>query len=443
MLVNQAANALVGGRVPTFAGNDHPNIAPYGPVPCADRPLVVGAGNDAQFAALCAAVGLVRPARLGHQRRPGRRPGRAGSGAGAGLRRRGPQGSGPRCSTPRACRARWCRTSARCPRTRSVAAVGLVQRVDHPAGPLRVVGSPYRLDGERVAVRRPPPLLGQHTSEVLTALGLSAEQVEEVVHGRRGVRRWSPRWRSSTSRSPSGCPGCTTWRPGRRSPASAIRLVGVRHEQTAGLRRRRLRARDRPARRRRHHDRARARPTPSPRPARRGRATRPCWSSPPTSRRRCAAPGPVPRGAARDRPTRPSFFRPVTKEHGARRRASDELYDAGRAGRPPSRWRRPRRPVYVEVPTDLLSAPRRAPTGAARRSPAGPPHRSDDVPRPARRRPSDRCVWAGGGRRRRVRPSEVAALAERLGAPVLTSYGGRGLLPPDSPVPGGAAAARR
>ena len=48
-------------------------------------------------------------------------------------------------------------------------------------GPVRVVGSPYRLDGERPRVRRGPPLLGEHTVEVLTALGLSAAQVEEVV----------------------------------------------------------------------------------------------------------------------------------------------------------------------------------------------------------------------------------------------------------------------
>ncbi|MCW2777263.1 MAG: uctC 9, partial [Frankiales bacterium] len=62
MLVNQASNALVGGEVPAFTGNDHPNIAPYGPVPCSDTALVLGAGNDAQFAALCAAIGLdVRP----------------------------------------------------------------------------------------------------------------------------------------------------------------------------------------------------------------------------------------------------------------------------------------------------------------------------------------------------------------------------------------------
>ncbi|MDP9434496.1 MAG: CoA transferase, partial [Actinomycetota bacterium] len=58
MLVNQASSALVAGVVPGPTGNDHPSIAPYGPVPCADRALVIGAGNDGQFAALAAAVGL-------------------------------------------------------------------------------------------------------------------------------------------------------------------------------------------------------------------------------------------------------------------------------------------------------------------------------------------------------------------------------------------------
>jgi crotonobetainyl-CoA:carnitine CoA-transferase CaiB-like acyl-CoA transferase len=66
-----------------------------------------------------------------------------------------------------------------------IAAVGLVQEVARPAGAVRVVGSPYRLDGGRPRVRRAPPLLGQHTAEVLTALGLSDAQVEEVTgaHG--------------------------------------------------------------------------------------------------------------------------------------------------------------------------------------------------------------------------------------------------------------------
>jgi crotonobetainyl-CoA:carnitine CoA-transferase CaiB-like acyl-CoA transferase len=67
-----------------------------------------------------------------------------------------------------------------------IGATGLLQEVPHPAGAVTVVGSPYRIDGTRPRVRRAPPLLGQHTVEVLTALGLDAAQVEEVVsaHGR-------------------------------------------------------------------------------------------------------------------------------------------------------------------------------------------------------------------------------------------------------------------
>jgi crotonobetainyl-CoA:carnitine CoA-transferase CaiB-like acyl-CoA transferase len=40
--------------------------------------------------------------------------------------------------------------------------------VEHPVGPIDQVVAPWRIDGEPSAVRRPPPLLGQHTEEVLT-----------------------------------------------------------------------------------------------------------------------------------------------------------------------------------------------------------------------------------------------------------------------------------
>jgi len=182
MLVNQASNALVGGRVPSFGGNDHPNIAPYGPVPCADRPLVVGAGNDAQFAALAAAVGLDAPE---HWRtNAGRVADRAA------LKMALQQVFSQRTA------AQWARVLdaagvpcavvqdlASLPDDPQLVATGQLQEMDHPAGSVRVVGSPYRIDGERPRVRRAPPTLGQHTVEVLSALGLSERQVEEVTDG--------------------------------------------------------------------------------------------------------------------------------------------------------------------------------------------------------------------------------------------------------------------
>jgi len=44
----------------------------------------------------------------------------------------------------------------------------MICEIDHPmSGPIRVVGSPLRLAETPPTVRRAPPLLGQHTDEVL------------------------------------------------------------------------------------------------------------------------------------------------------------------------------------------------------------------------------------------------------------------------------------
>jgi crotonobetainyl-CoA:carnitine CoA-transferase CaiB-like acyl-CoA transferase len=180
MLVNQASNALVGGQAPAFAGNDHPNIAPYGPVPCADRSLVVGAGNDAQFAALAAAVGLdPRPEWRTNAGRVADRDSLKAALAQVFSARTAAEWAvlldtaGVPCAVVQ--------DLASLPEDPQLVATGQLQQVDHPAGPVRVVGSPYRLDGERPRVRRPPPLLGQHTVEVLAALGLDESQIEEVI----------------------------------------------------------------------------------------------------------------------------------------------------------------------------------------------------------------------------------------------------------------------
>ena len=56
-LVNQASAYVGAGVVPTAMGNLHPSVAPYQVFGTADRPIVVGAGNDRQFRALCEVVG--------------------------------------------------------------------------------------------------------------------------------------------------------------------------------------------------------------------------------------------------------------------------------------------------------------------------------------------------------------------------------------------------
>ncbi len=61
-------------------------------------------------------------------------------------------------------------------------ALGLFPEVTHPlAGTFRTVAAPMTLQGADVAPRGPAPDLGQHTDEVLTELGLSAEQIGELA----------------------------------------------------------------------------------------------------------------------------------------------------------------------------------------------------------------------------------------------------------------------
>ena len=59
---------------------------------------------------------------------------------------------------------------------------GMVQEVDHPtAGRVRLVGIPVKFSDSPGAVAQAPPLLGQHTAEVLGALlGLSSADVDEL-----------------------------------------------------------------------------------------------------------------------------------------------------------------------------------------------------------------------------------------------------------------------
>jgi crotonobetainyl-CoA:carnitine CoA-transferase CaiB-like acyl-CoA transferase len=47
----------VAGVIPQRMGNQHPSIAPYEPLRCADGELVLAVGNDRQFALLCEVIG--------------------------------------------------------------------------------------------------------------------------------------------------------------------------------------------------------------------------------------------------------------------------------------------------------------------------------------------------------------------------------------------------
>ncbi|PSR23721.1 MAG: CoA transferase [Sulfobacillus acidophilus] len=67
-----------------------------------------------------------------------------------------------------------------------VLARGMIQIVEHPrAGPIALVGTPVHVNGGGFAVRTPPPLVGQHTVEILREMGYETEEIERLQH--RGI----------------------------------------------------------------------------------------------------------------------------------------------------------------------------------------------------------------------------------------------------------------
>jgi acetolactate synthase-1/2/3 large subunit len=139
------------------------------------------------------------------------------------------------------------------------------------------------------------------------------------------------------------------------------------------------------------------------------------------------------RGALHEGTDQAAMFEPVVKRTYRVRTAEEVGWTVQRAAI--EAMDAPRRPVYVEIPTDLLSADAgdaaRATASAA--APGGPDDehlaKAASVLEHARRP----LIWAGGGALAADAGEAVAKLAERLVAPVMLTYSARGLLPPGHP----------
>ncbi|GIX46208.1 MAG: hypothetical protein KatS3mg131_0419 [Candidatus Tectimicrobiota bacterium] len=181
LLTYQAGIYFATGESPTRMGNQHPTIAPYETYRCRDGYLNVACGNDATWRAFCRAVGheewLTDPRfrtnadRVRHRQELNAllEPLLLQKTAQEWLELLRPHGVpcgrihtvGEVCEHPQ------------------VHARDMVVSLSHPrAGQIRVTGVPIKLSETPGGVETPPPLLGEHTEEVLAQwLQLSPAEV--------------------------------------------------------------------------------------------------------------------------------------------------------------------------------------------------------------------------------------------------------------------------
>lgn len=183
-LANQAMNYLTTGQNPKRLGNAHPNIVPYQDFPTADGYMILAIGNDGQFARFCTEAGapdLAADPRYATNK--------------ARVENRGTLIPALKRLTIERTTTDWVaalealavpcgpiNTLADVFADPQVQARGLKVTMPHPlAGEVPLVANPLRLSATPVEYRNPPPLLGEHTEQILsTTLGLSATQIEEL-----------------------------------------------------------------------------------------------------------------------------------------------------------------------------------------------------------------------------------------------------------------------
>jgi crotonobetainyl-CoA:carnitine CoA-transferase CaiB-like acyl-CoA transferase len=174
-LANQAMNWLVSGRTPQRGGNRHPNIQPQDVFACADGHLVLAVGNDSQFVKLCEALG--RP-EWAADPRFSKNPDRVRNNAELTPLLTARFGEMPRAELTAALDAAGvpCAPINDIPQVFNDPQVRhreMLRHLPHPlAGTVPQVVSPMRFTTNPLRFDRAPPLLGEHTDEILREIGM-------------------------------------------------------------------------------------------------------------------------------------------------------------------------------------------------------------------------------------------------------------------------------
>ncbi|GLR65146.1 CaiB/BaiF CoA transferase family protein [Marinospirillum insulare] len=185
VLANQGLNYLTSGKVPQRLGNAHPNIVPYQAFATLDGHIILAVGNDAQFQRFCKVAGqesLATDQRFAtNQLRVANRD-LLITELNELLLTRTTQN--------------WLtdleEVGVPCGPINSLDQVFADQQVKHrnlafelphpEAGKVSLVSNPVRFDGQALNAKTAPPLLGEHTLQLLKdKLKLSEEQLQTLV----------------------------------------------------------------------------------------------------------------------------------------------------------------------------------------------------------------------------------------------------------------------
>lgn len=184
LLAYQNTNYFATGKPPRRIGNLHPNIVPYQPFRCADGEVILACGNDNLYRKFCEAAGCPELATDPRFATNGKRVenrdelkrlldaifARRTKKEWGGLLDDAGVPNGP------------INDIAQVYEEPQVQARGVRIEAEHPvAGRLPMVASPMRFSGTPLEHKVAPPVLGQHTEEVLSkVLGMSAEAIARL-----------------------------------------------------------------------------------------------------------------------------------------------------------------------------------------------------------------------------------------------------------------------
>jgi crotonobetainyl-CoA:carnitine CoA-transferase CaiB-like acyl-CoA transferase len=182
--VFQMSQFLGSGEVPLPQGSGTAMICPYEAFPSRDAWVMIAAGSDALFAKACEALGVPgmarnprfrdNPSRVAHRSEVFESLSAVTRMFTSGEVLERLQRAGVPCAP--------ILTLDKVAAEPQTTASGMLVAAKHPRLPdYRAVGLPIRWDGERPPVARVPPLLGEHTAELLTELGYDQAAIQELA----------------------------------------------------------------------------------------------------------------------------------------------------------------------------------------------------------------------------------------------------------------------